>query len=88
MTGNEKQGDSIAYKVELRFWGRMITTASCRLDFKVIDIHLLKKAKYQDQVDGAVLKGRHATSHPVEVGYFPQRTGQEPRTAEESHQGT
>lgn len=82
MTGNEKPGDSIAYKVELRFWGRMITTA-----FKVIDVYLLKKAKYQGQVDGAVLKGWHATSHPIEVGDFPQRTGQEPQTAEESHQG-
>lgn len=50
--------------------------------------HELKKAKYQDLVDEAVLKGWHATSYPIEVGcrgfpaksvnYFLQRVGLEP----------
>ncbi len=51
--------------------------------------HQLKKAKYQDLVDEAVVKGWHATSYPIEVGcrgfpaksvcYFLQRVGLEPK---------
>ncbi|XP_065816582.1 trace amine-associated receptor 1-like [Labrus bergylta] len=38
--------------------------------------HQLKKAKYQDLVDKAVLKGWHATSYPTEVGSgeFPAKS--------------
>lgn len=48
-----------------------------------------KKAKYQDLLNEAVLKGRHATSYPIEVGcrrfpaksvsYFLQRMGLDPK---------
>ncbi len=51
--------------------------------------HQLKKAKYQDLVDEAVVKGWHATSYPIEVGcrgfpaksvhYFLQSVGLEPK---------
>ncbi len=51
--------------------------------------HQLKKAKYQDLVDEAVVKGWHATSYPIEVGcrgfpaksvrYFLQRMSLEPK---------
>lgn len=51
--------------------------------------HQLKKAKYQDLVDEAILKGWHATSYPIEVGcrgfpaksvrYFLQSVGLEPK---------
>lgn len=51
--------------------------------------HQLKKAKYQDLVDEATLKGWHATIFPIEVGcrgfpaksvrYFLQRVGLEPK---------
>lgn len=50
--------------------------------------HQLKKAKYQDLIDEAVLKGWHATCYPIEVGcrgfpaksvsYFLQKVGLEP----------
>lgn len=51
--------------------------------------HQLKKAKYQDLIDEARLKGWHATLFPIEVGcrgfpatsvrYFLQRVGLEPK---------
>ena len=51
--------------------------------------HQLKKAKYQDLIDEALLKGWHATLFPIEVGcrgfpatsvrYFLQRVGLEPK---------
>lgn len=64
---------------------------------RLVSSHQLKKAKYQDLVDEAVLKGWHATSYPIEVGcrgfpaksvnYFLQRVRMGPNQAEESHQG-
>ncbi|KAL1247042.1 hypothetical protein QQF64_034477 [Cirrhinus molitorella] len=54
---------------------------------RLVTSHQLKKAKYQDLVDEAVVKGWHATSYPIEVGchgfparsvcYFLQRVGLE-----------
>lgn len=51
--------------------------------------HHLKKAKYQDLIDIAALKGWHATTFPIEVGcrgfpaksvcYFLQRIGLDPK---------
>jgi hypothetical protein len=51
--------------------------------------HQLKKAKYQDLVDEAAVKGWHATSYPIEVGcrgfpakslrHFLQMVGLEPK---------
>ncbi|KAM7009825.1 scavenger receptor cysteine-rich domain-containing protein DMBT1-like [Tautogolabrus adspersus] len=54
---------------------------------RLVTSHQLKKAKYQDLVDEAVLKGWHATSYPIKIGcrgfpaksvrYFLQRVGLE-----------
>lgn len=51
--------------------------------------HHLKKAKYQDSINEAALKGWHATTFPIEVScrgspaksvcYFLQRIGLEPK---------
>ncbi|CAM4733730.1 unnamed protein product [Leuciscus chuanchicus] len=59
--------------------------------------HQLKKAKYQDLVDEATLKGWHATSYPIEVGcrgfpaksvrYFLQKMGLEPKQLKKATRG-
>ncbi len=67
----------------------IVTKLTVPWEERLATSHQLKKAKYQDPIDEAVIKGWHATICPIEVGcrgfpaksvhYFLQKVGLEPR---------